>query len=197
MKYNFTVIAFYTTQYKIYTNYAKQFIASVINTGLNYDVKSIESKGNWQENTMYKREFIQETLEKLKSPILYIDIDAIVKAPLLYFSHINCDVACSIQNFPHRQNEMLGGTIFMRYSERVLSFLRQWETFNSMYQGKLEQANMQHAVNHCMVNEGLIFENLSPSYCYITDLTRRAYPDIVPKIEHYQASRTIRQIEQP
>lgn len=119
---NFVVVAYYTPKYK---KEAEQLLKTMKQFDLEYDVQKVKDLGNWNKNTHYKPTFIREMLEKHKKPILYVDADArFQKYPDLIDKIIGSyDIAVHYKD----DKELLTGTIFFDYNEKVLELIKEWE----------------------------------------------------------------------
>ena len=123
----YCVCAFYTA------NYLPQIMslkASVEALGLNHYFKRYEARGGWEANTRIKAEFVAHALQRLpKHDVVYLDADAVVRAPLSLFDEPHADV---IMLFDHRRIRKLNvlriaaGTLLVRNSDGGRSFAILW-----------------------------------------------------------------------
>lgn len=192
MKYK--VIA-YCTNDSHYLSLSKKFIASCELFNLEYHLKIIDSFGDWCLNTHWKANFIKQCMDSIDSEyLLYVDVDAIFRLYPDFLDSLDCDIAYRTENFRWRSDEALSGTIFLKNTDRVKTFVNRWIEINKsipsvrMKPETWEQKNMQRAQREF---NDLVYYNLPPEYTFITDHTRRMYPGIQPVIEHFQASREI------
>lgn len=188
----FCVIA-YATRNDYYEELSQNLAKSCQSYNIPLHLKLIDSLGSWEKNTHHKAEFILECLDTLEyDNLVYVDVDAIFLSYPDLFDSLDCDVSFRIENFRWRSNEPLSGTVFLRRSEEVKSFVRDWIKTNEQIRAERrnpftwEQYNMKRALD---LHPGLQFHNLPPEYVCITDHTRRLYPGIIPIVEHFQASR--------
>lgn len=189
------IVAFYTLNTP-YEDEAKKLIRSLNKLGLNHDVVGVTNLGNWQANTRFKAKFMEDMLNKHQGKnLLYIDSDAIVHSRPVLFQDYHADIAVRWQDFRWRENECLSGTIFMANNEKTRELCRRWQRINrSEGPGAttFEQWNLGAVIKE-MESEGRITtKNLPPEYTMIFDSMRSMYPNIVPVIEHFQASRKLR-----
>lgn len=189
------IVAYYTvnTPYEIEANKLK---ASLDKLRLTYDIVGVDNLGNWQANTRFKAHFMEDMLKKHPGKnLLYVDSDAIIhKIPIL-FENYKYDIAVRWQDFRWRKNECLSGTIFMANNDRTLELCKRWQNVN-ISEGPnaktFEQWNLGKVIKD-MSKEGKIKDgNLPPEYTMIFDSMRAMYPNIDPVIEHFQASRKLR-----
>lgn len=193
---NNLIIVAYFTKNTPYEAEAKKLIASLNKLGLQHDVVGVPNLGNWQANTRYKAKFMEDMLNKHSGKnLLYVDSDAIVHSVPVLFQNYKADIAVRWQDFRWRKNECLSGTIFMANNEKTKELCRRWQKIN-ISEGPnaktFEQWNLGTVINQ-MEREGkIVSRNLPPEYTFIFDLMRRIYPTAVPVIEHFQASRKLR-----
>jgi hypothetical protein len=189
------IVAYYTinTPYEQEANKLKR---SLNKLGLNYDVVGVPNLCSWQSNTRFKAKFMQDMLDKhIGKNLLYVDSDAIIHSKPILFSNYQADIAVRWQDFRWRANECLSGTIFMANNEKTRELCRRWQGVNES-EGPdattFEQWNLGSVIKQ-MESEGkLISKNLPPEYTMIFDSMRAMYPNVVPVIEHFQASRRFR-----
>ena len=189
------IVAYYTVN-TLYEAEANKLKSSLDKLGLVYDIVGVDNLGNWQANTRFKAHFMEDMLKKHAGKnLLYVDSDAIIhKVPIL-FENYNYDIAVRWQDFRWRKNECLSGTIFMANNERTLELCKRWQKVN-IGEGPnaktFEQWNLGKVIVD-MRKEGKIKDvNLPPEYTMIFDSMRAMYPSIDPVIEHFQASRKLR-----
>lgn len=192
---NLIVVAYYTigTPYEAEAN---KLVNSLKSLNLNYDVVGVPNLGSWQANTRFKAKFMEDMLNKHKDKnLLYIDSDAIVHSRPILFKNYTADIAVRWQDFRWRKEECLSGTIFMANNDKTRELCRRWQNTN-MNEGAnattFEQWNLGSVIKQ-METEGKIkTDNLPPEYTMIFDSMRVMYPNIVPVIEHFQASRKLK-----
>jgi hypothetical protein len=189
---NLMVVGYYTINTP-YEQEAKKLISSLNKFNITHDVIGIPNKGGWQANTRYKATFMLEMLDKHKDHnLLYVDCDAVFHTYPTLFRNYECDVAVRWQDFRWRQNECLSGTIFMANNQKTRSLCRRWESLNKKTQSNkanLEQWNLGEIIKDHEKTNGLISKNLPAEYTFIFDIMRQIYPNAIPVIEHFQASR--------
>jgi hypothetical protein len=192
---NLVIVAYYTLNTP-YEQEAKKLIASLNKLNLKYDVVGVQNLGNWQANTRFKAQFMLDMLDKHTGKnLLYIDSDAIVHSKPILFENYQCDVAVRWQDFRWRQNECLSGTIFMANNDKTRTLCRIWQNTNNSEGPNaktFEQWNLGSAIQQMKKFQGLIDKNLPPEYTFIFDSMRNMYPNAKPVIEHFQASRKLK-----
>lgn len=195
MKRDFIIVAYYTIDTP-YENEAKKLIESINKLKLDYDVIGVSNFGNWQANTRFKAKFMEDMLNKhVGKNLLYVDSDAIIHSRPILFENYEADIAVRWQDFRWRKNECLSGTIFMANNEKTRELCRRWQDINTSEGPNattFEQWNLGSVIKEMEAEGKIKTDNLPPEYTMIFDSMRAMYPDIVPVIEHFQASRRLR-----
>jgi hypothetical protein len=190
------IVGYYTVDTP-YEEEAKNLLRSLNKLGLNHDIAGVKTLGNWQANTRFKANFMLDMLLKWPNHrLLYVDCDAVVhKSPDLFIDY-HCDIAVRWQDFRWRQNECLSGTIYMENNDRTKRICELWRDINVKEGNKstrMEQWNLDTVINQMKEEDpNFSYKNLPPEYTMIFDSMRGMYPNIVPVIEHFQASRRFR-----
>jgi len=190
---NLMVVGYYTVNTP-YEQEAQNLLGSLNRLGITHDISGVQSLGNWQANTRFKAEFMLDML--IKHPnhrLLYVDVDAVVHSIPDLFKNYTCDIAVRWQDFRWRQNECLSGTIYMENNERTKRICELWRDINvneGNESNRMEQWNLDTVINKMKAEDpNFTYKNLPPEYTMIFDSMRGMYPNIVPVIEHFQASR--------
>jgi len=188
----YLVIAYTTTGDK-YEQLSESLKESCSRFSIPFFLGKIQSLGSWEKNTHYKAQFIQECLNKFYIPYLvYVDVDATFRRYPDLFDTLDADIAFRTENFKWRSNEPLSGTVFLKNTDEVKSFVSTWINVNSKIPAirknpeTWEQYNMKRALDNHI---NLSYYNLPPEYTFIFDHTKILYPHIEPVILHGQASR--------
>lgn len=195
MKNSYVVVSYYTLNTP-YEFEAQKLQKSLKKLNVPYDVVGVKNLGNWQANTRFKAKFMQDMLIKHKGKsVVWVDSDAVIHSYPKLFDTYDCDVAVRWQDFRWRKNECLSGTIYLANNPMTLELCRRWEGQN-IAEGPgaktFEQWNLGKVIEE-MRKEGKIKdENLPPEYTMIFDSMRQMYPNITPVIEHFQASRKLK-----
>jgi hypothetical protein len=193
---NLMVVGYYTLNTP-YEEEAQNLIRSLNKLGVNHDVIGVKTLGNWQANTRFKAGFMLDMLTKWPNHrLLYVDCDAVVHRMPNLFKKYKCDIAVRWQDFRWRKNECLSGTIYMENNERTKRICELWRDINVKEGNKstrMEQWNLDTVINQMKDEDPqFTYKNLPPEYTMIFDSMRGMYPNIVPVIEHFQASRRFR-----
>jgi hypothetical protein len=190
------VVGYYTIDTP-YEEEAQNLLRSLNKLGISHDISGVNTLGSWQANTRFKANFMLDMLIKWpKHRLLYIDCDAVVHRSPDLFKNYKCDIAVRWQDFRWRKNECLSGTIYMENNERTKRICELWRDINvkeGNASNRMEQWNLDAVITQMKKeNPSFTYKNLPPEYTMIFDSMRGMYPNIVPVIEHFQASRRFR-----
>ena len=189
---NLMVVGYYTVNTP-YEEEAQNLLGSLNRLNVSHDIIGVETLGNWQANTRFKAEFMLDMLNKHpKHRLLYVDVDAVVHSSPDLFKNYKCDIAVRWQDFKWRKNECLSGTIYMENNERTRRICELWRDINvneGNHSNRMEQWNLDTVINKMKVDPNFTYKNLPPEYTMIFDSMRGIYPNAIPVIEHFQASR--------
>ena len=161
---------------------------------LPYDIDYMEHRGSWINNVQHKPIFLKNMLLKHKCPIVSLDADATIeKNPVLFETLTDYDMAFHYLDWRmwYRKNydkkELLGGTMYLNYNDKVLKFLDRWIIKQSE---KIEYA--QKVLQPLILNNtDLKIYELPLTYCFINCAR---FPKIKKEavIIHHQKSRQYR-----
>jgi hypothetical protein len=195
------IVSFVTKNTDYEKTVKKYLIDSCEKFNLSYDIDYIEDKGSWNKNILYKSEFLKKMLLKHKQPIVSLDSDArILKYPHLFEEMNDYDIGVHTLDWgaqwhkPHSdKKEVLGGTLYFTYNDKVLSFLNEWITITKTELG-FPQKTLQKLLKENKNN----LKVYPIPYSYSTILTHKnTIPEhmINPNevvILHYQISRILK-----
>lgn len=192
------VIAYYT-EGTAYKQEADRLKASLEDVGLDYEITPVKNLGSWQLNTRYKATFIREQIEKNLNgePLLYLDVDAVVKEYPHELENIKESIAVRFEDFPWQKNNCLSGTILIKPNVSMIRLCKDWELKNHLTKDEnknLEQDNLGELLNEYCFNypDHFNYKILDVEYCFIFDIHKKMYPNKQPIIEHLQASRRLK-----
>ena len=179
---SFTVVSFYTFD-PVYEASAKKLIASLETFSLDYYIEGIPALGDWKTCTDYKATFIRRAIDKVSTPIVWVDADAtIVQYPKLFET---IDKKIDILAFINHINNLLSGTLYFANNDKVRLLMDNWVKSNSKNTVLFEQKILQKEINK---NKDIVFRRLPIGYCQIYDYKVQAKDDD-KYIMHWQASR--------
>lgn len=181
---DFIVLSYYTKNTE-YERSVRTLRESLIRFDLPYFIEGIDSLGTWDKNTRYKAKMIRKMMDWYQDKdIVFVDCDAMMLSYPGLFHAIDEDMA--VHYFKGYQ--LASGTLFFKNNDMARAVIDSWIRRNDEDRSKLEQQNLQDAVEEYK-RKGLKILNLPPHYCKIFDLM----PMIEhPVIEHYQLSRSAR-----
>jgi hypothetical protein len=190
---NLMVVGYYTVNTP-YEEEARNLLASLNKLGITHDISGVKTLGNWQANTRFKAGFMLDML--IKHPnhrLLYVDCDAVVHSMPNLFKNYNCDIAVRWQDFRWRKNECLSGTIYMENNERTKRICELWRDINvneGNSSSRMEQWNLDAVITKMKLEDPkFTVKNLPAEYTFIFDSMKAMYPNAIPVVEHFQASR--------
>lgn len=188
----FIVISYYTRNTP-YEEEAKIMVESLKRFNLEYDIIAIDVIGSWQKNTRYKAKFILKMLEKYSPlPIVWIDVDAVIKSDPIFLSMIDADVAFYYRTTGGRtpripeKSELISAAMYFKTNDRVKNLLNMWIASNDGDERDLEQHNLQKIIPAWRKSGG-IHSILPQEYCKIFDSAE----DQIAIVQN-QASRRLR-----
>jgi hypothetical protein len=122
----FTVVSFYTPDWK-YPEYAQNLVNDCKRLALDFAIESKPSTNTYVGNCNLKPYFIQDKLQELKKPILWMDVDgSIITRPDLLLTP-------SIASFDMAGNRSLTdtsrihvGSIWFNYTDMTMQFVNAW-----------------------------------------------------------------------
>ena len=199
------IIVSYATKNTPYMKVIQQKLLPTLEKfNLKYDIEYPEDFGTWQLNTHYKATFLKKMLLKHKEPIVFLDSDATIeKYPYLFFEIEERGYDISYHELDwmkmwrkqegHDKREVLSGTLYLAYNEKIISFLHDWIKENNA-NSRWEQKNMQKVLE--VWKEKLSIYPLPYSYITIMVGQGNISPHMIKRedvvILHHQASRQYR-----
>jgi len=183
----FTIVSMYTN-HSIYVDGAKKLAESCERFGLTSSIYPIEDTGSWEKNCQQKPMIIKKELSASKSPVVWIDSDAVLNASPDLFTELSktCEIDIAYYYFK-RTKEYLSGTLYFAYNDKVMEFLNEWENENDK-NNKWDQINMRTVLQRSRLAE----YRLPDTYCKIFDNKHQCSENTV--ITHYQASRVMKRL---
>jgi len=196
---NFKVVSFFT-QHTIYEEVAHtHLIPSLEKTNLDWQVDTVENRGDWFKNTGYKPTYIYFKLCECDKNIIWIDCDATIERAPVLLGEIPDDIDIAFHTLDWSKHyerpketttELLTGTIFFKNTIPVKEFVNKWAIECSKNPGIWEQKILERLLKQHP--EFKIF-NLPEEYCCILTF-KNEIPSYIkePVIVHHQASRNVR-----
>lgn len=107
-----------------YTTKALEFKNNCSSLNIINDVDCIVSQGNWMLNCLSKPKFIINKLHQYKCPIIWVDIDTILKQSFSDFDDCDCDVG-----FIRATDQMISikaSPIYFNYTQNSINLINDW-----------------------------------------------------------------------
>lgn len=182
------VIGFFTVNTP-YEHEAETLKLSLQPHKYDHDIVGVPNLGSWQKNTQYKARFVMDMLNKHPSrSLLYLDVDCIMIQPPLVLDDLNGSVDIAACHFAD-SNELMSGTVWFSNSGLCRHVVEKWIEFNRLYPDVLpdkrtpawDQRTLEMAIKS---TPGTRFLELPQAYTYVTELTQKRFPNLVPVILH-------------
>lgn len=177
------VVGFYTRG-SFYEDEAKRMEKTARRLGLVVETTAVESAGSWVRNAALKPTFLLEARERLRGPLLYVDVDAVFhRDPWPPLSDMKSDIGV----FYSSDGKLISATIYLADTPEVLSLLREWKEACDKDPDVWDQVTLQNILEKKMLDT-LTISRLPVSFCWVFDRFKNEFTDEV-YIEQLQASR--------
>jgi hypothetical protein len=184
-----TIVGYYTRG-TLYETEARRMLASIAKLGLPVDLTPLESVGDWLANVRHKPDFLLDLRRRLRGPLLYVDVDAVVhRNPWPYLRGYTGDAAIAC----HPGGDAFSGTLLLNDTVGAVRLLENWIEEQARDPAAWDQHSLHKAVLNCRLDSSparIHVQDLPSSMCKVFDRTYEHLRD--PYIEHLQASREIR-----
>lgn len=179
----FTAVTFYTPDYEdVVLNLGK----SCQKLGIKLKAYAEPDRGSWVLNCGIKPEVIRRAMDEFKTPVVWIDADAVVRSYPQIFDDLygtKYHFACHFREYNHhRDRELLSGTLWFNDNKGGIDLLEKWVRQQKKCKTHWDQQTLAHVVqqgDYCV-------KELPASYTQIFDTMAH---NGVPVIEHFQESR--------
>ncbi len=168
-----TIISFYTNDWE-YPQHAARLKQECIELGLEYIIQELPSTG-YLQNCQKKPCFIRETIQKLKCPVLWVDVDASIYKLPEYFVGLDADASFK-SLILQRDRSWHVGTMWFNYTENTIDMLNLWcirvESYNSHV--KLTGDHSDESAINELYSSGLInakIVDMPKEYFYVDEIT--------------------------
>lgn len=186
------VVAFHTDD-ENYWSEAKRFRKSLDKVGMDYEIRVYPSQETWDDAVALKPEYLLDRRLKLRGPLLYIDVDAVVHINCAeYFDNLDCDFGVHWLE----GTRLLSGTLYFGDTDNAEILLRKWIGRNDFKRRHGDKTGGGQRNLWEIISEGKVpclrMIELPVEYCYSWRLNERfpgKYQNITPIIEHTLASR--------
>ncbi|MBP9841398.1 MAG: hypothetical protein KBC64_03105 [Simkaniaceae bacterium] len=181
--FEWTLISFYTP---LYEPLAMRLRSSCEKWKVPHYIVPLDSEATWEENCSLKSRFVLETLEKFKSPLLWVDADAeLIQPPPTHFPHEFATVIHAELPEDH-PSKVVSCVIYVTHTPHTLSLLKKWIERCDAYGGK--------EWDQISLKEALLGENIPSLPKEFSMIYDRLEEGDEPIILHYQASRLYKKI---
>jgi len=173
-----------------YAEEAERLAASLDRLAIPHEIEQMPVAGGWRANAHIRPEFLlAKRYQHPTRPLLSLDADCVVHSdPFDFLAAMDCDVA--IHRL--RGREVLPGTLWLASGDGLVDeFLREWQSQNHLHPANDDRVNCLAAIE---TTTGLRAADLPPEYAFIFDTFRTLHPGVEPVIEHFQASRRLKQL---
>ncbi len=187
----FPTIVSYYTQHTGYEREVQNLIASCQELDLPYHIEGVRSLGSWEKNCCYKPRYLLDKLAELRTPLLWVDADAVfLKKPLL-FTSLDTDIALRVvETLPDTSpSKMISGTLFCNTTDATKNLLKEWEDeCQRLLRENQGEVWDQAALRNVALRSTARITPLPRAYYTIYDtMTPACQQEAI--IVHYQASR--------
>jgi len=128
-----TIISFYadretnknvdTDTSTYYSDHAKRLTEELKKIDIPHDIRELKSQNNYMKNCLMKPGFILSMLEEKKSPVLWMDIDCLVKDFPKDFADSEYDI-CFVKRDKRVPESCF---IYFNYTKNSLNFIKEWK----------------------------------------------------------------------
>ena len=190
---NYGTIVLFHTDDDLYKHEANRCIKYIEKLGLKYDVTVIPKKSQWVENCAMKSKILLDARKRLRGPILYVDVDAVIhKDPWPYLSQYEGDFGV----YFHSNGELMSGTILINDTQKAMGLLQEWVASQDSSPLEWDQKVLEELISSYEKNDNsgtgkINIQRLPPSFCYVFDKLYSSFHGEI-FIEHLQASRQVK-----
>jgi hypothetical protein len=121
-----TIISYYSdfSDNKYYENFANALIERCKNFNLNYDIKNLQSRGNYGVNCLMKPEFILGKIKQYKKPLIWMDCDTDFREPFSHFDGIEEDIGMATHSGD--LDGIKASPLYFNYTKGAFRIIREW-----------------------------------------------------------------------
>ena len=186
------IVAYYTEG--PYEAEAERLERSLNRLGLRYFFMPIREDLSWLDAVHFRAAFLLLMQQKYPdTSILSLDADCVVHSdPWVGFEEKVFDIGVHKLVRPGLPDEYLPGTLFIHPAPGARDLLLQWDTETKNQPLECDSVCFNLAIKSY---DYLTIAQLPPEHCWVFDISKEAYGDRQPVIEHLQASRSFRNPE--
>lgn len=119
------LISFFTRDWR-YPEFAAELQAQCDGLQIDSFITEQTSAGGYLQNCCIKPFFIRETLQSVKRPVLWLDVDAAILQRPTFFCGLSADLSLCAKDRAIHARQWHVGTMWFNYSPATLTFLDQW-----------------------------------------------------------------------
>jgi len=169
----FTLISYYTNDW-LYPDYAARLRDQCLQHDIPHHIECRPSTNRYVGNCQIKPFFVRECLERLQSPVFWIDADAsVIRKPLLLWEDINQDFDLVANQPKNNADRIHVGSMLLMYTRPMREFVDVW-CDTTQRRGALDDAAFNGTWDH--YRDRLKTRLLPSQYFFIHQRPR----DIVP-----------------
>lgn len=188
-----TVVAFHTDD-DFYTAEAQRMRASAQRLDMDVDITVISNQGDWVKNTSMKAGFLAKVRQRIRGPILYVDVDSVFhRSPAAYLTQLDCDIAV---HYDDADGHLMSGTLYFPDTPTAAQLLNEWAEQSRLQEGVWDQKVLENLLieRAAQSDGGYRVHSLPVVFCWVFDREANiAHRDNMPVyIEQLQASREVR-----
>ncbi|TDJ58096.1 MAG: class I SAM-dependent methyltransferase [Planctomycetota bacterium] len=158
--------------------------------GLEHFIKGLPSRGSWEANCAHKARFVYDTYLWCDRPVLWVDADAVIRRPPMLVAGAEPDFA--VQRAGGWQ--FASGTVYFNRTILAQRLIEQWLELCEQRPEIWDQIHLDTAWEIVTARHPLRTMWLPQTYAKIFDMAEDArLGNAEPVIEHYQASRRLKQ----
>lgn len=162
----YKVISFYSEpdqHCNYYTDHSKRFISNCKEFDIDYHVEELKGKGDYFKNCRMKPGFILDCMNKFNMPLLWLDIDTIIKTNPILNGLSNIDFGAIRHTNPRGKFPIFAHCLFFNDTQDSLKLLNVWKK-------RCEQVAGKHVGDHSILSKLIKDQNIM--YKFIDDFTK-------------------------
>lgn len=193
-----TIVSFYTSD-TLYQLEVQNLIASCSRFDLEMVIEGVPSFGSWELNCAYKPFFILKKLKELKTPLLWVDADAVFTQKPQILDQFDADISVRINtDLPQiHPSRIASGTVYVNHTQEGMKLVFEWakECRRLLVDpSRNDEFWDQIALRNVLEKSTALIKSLPLAYVKIFDHPEDNIKVLDPVITHYQASRRLKNL---
>lgn len=195
---NILIAAFHTNDF--YRKQSERLVASLDRLGMkNYTIEFVDGWKTWNDAVSHKPAWILGMLNPVYMEgydgLFYTDADSEFMRKPDWSVMKDCDFAAvEWKRYPTSEPEILTGSMYFSNNDRVRQFVAEWDRLTPKYKHTFTPEQRSLAEYFSQPNP-IAFKRLPLGWCKIHDDMKAMVSDEETVVQHYQASRTYKDIE--